>query len=376
MSSQQPIHLLLVEDDPDTAMLITETLEDHFGAGCVRHCATLAQTADVDLATIDMVLSDMNLPDGTGLDLISKLLLHRPDLPVVMVTGEGVADNAINAIRRGAYDYVVKAGDYLFAIPIIIEKNLAIWRTKRENLRLQEELTRTLEEVRVKNRQLEEVVKQLEEAAATDPLTGLANRRAFNIALDRCFAEASRYGHDLACIMIDLDGFKQCNDTLGHQRGDELLQLVARVLEANSRRSDVAGRFGGDEFIVLLPQTDLPTARLVARRIAEEFNAAVQRAFAPMYRNAHQITLSMGLACLRHSRPVNTDQLIAHADHALYSAKQMGKARLVVFSQTPASDPTAPTPAPGSAAPGSATGNTPGKAGPVAGYSAAQRAVR
>src|SRR6185295_3754733 len=109
------------------------------------------------------------------------------------------------------------------------------------------------------------------------------------------FADAQRQGHDLACIMIDLDGFKQFNDAFGHPRGDELLQKLARVLEANCRRSDVAGRFGGDEFVLLLPGTDLHVSRLVAERVAAEFALAVSVACPT---SAVPLTLSMGLACL------------------------------------------------------------------------------
>ena len=321
---------LLVEDNPDTADLICETLSDHFGQGCVEQCRTVASTLAFDISHIDLVLTDMNLPDGTGLDVMSKLLQRRADLPVVLMTAEGILENALTAIRQGAYDYIVKAGDYLFAIPVIVEKSLAIYRTKQENTQLHEQLTKTLEEVRIKNVQLEEAVNKLETAASTDPLTGLANRRAFGQAMRRCFAEANRYEHDLACIMIDLDGFKQLNDTLGHQAGDELLQRTARVLQANCRKSDVAGRFGGDEFIVLMPQTELITAQQAAARIYEQFICTAQ-AMLGQTPLAESATMSMGLATLHRSRPATPEQLIAHADHALYRAKATGQTHITVY---------------------------------------------
>ena len=149
--------------------------------------------------------------------------------------------------------------------------------------------------------------------------------------MDRAFAEASRYNRDLACIMLDLDNFKRYNDTFGHPRGDELLRTVARVLEANCRRSDVAGRFGGDEFIVLLPETDLDTAQRVAERVAQQF-AVTAAALGGQGGSASRAAMSMGLACLQHSRPASSEQLIAHADHALYAAKQMGKGRLALYT--------------------------------------------
>ena len=329
--------ILLVEDDPDTALLIQETLHDHFAAGCVHHCSSIARALATDLQQIDFVLSDMNLPDGTGLELLSKLLARRKDLPIVIVTGEGILDNALKAISDGAYDYVVKAGDYLFAIPIIVEKNLATWKMKQENIRLHEQLAHTLEEVRVKNDQLEEAVEKLEMMASTDPLTGIANRRAFNQAMERRFAEAMRHDHDLAMIMIDLDGFKQLNDRLGHQAGDLILQRTGRILEANCRRSDLAGRFGGDEFVILLPETDLSTARVAAERIKDEF----EHAAAAMLAHANPpvpVSMSIGISCLRHSQPVNPDQLVAHADEALYKAKATGKTRIIIYNPASRND--------------------------------------
>lgn len=331
VDSTQPLRLLVLEDDPDTAELITETLRDAFGSESVQHVASLAELREMDIERVDMLLSDMNLPDGSGLEALSHVLLHRPNLPVILVTGEGIIENAARAIRQGAYDYIVKAGDYLFAIPLMVEKNLAIYRTKCENARLQEELTHMLEEVRVKNEQLENAVRQLETMAATDPLTGLANRRAFNQAMARCFAEAERYGHDLACVMIDMDGFKSLNDTLGHQRGDELLQRSAKVLEANCRRSDIAGRFGGDEFVLLLPQTAEATAVQVANRVSEEFRLA-SAAMLGDHPLREKVSLSIGIACRSICRPTNPEQLVAAADHALYKAKYTGRNRVVVYA--------------------------------------------
>jgi len=329
MPEQTSPRLLVVEDDVDTAALLSETLSDHFGEGCARCAYSVAQALAVDLDDIDMVLSDMNLPDGTGLELLGMLLARRSDLPVIFVTGESVLDHAMEAIRRGAYDYIVKTGEYLFTVPLMVEKNLAIWKTKQDNLRLHDELTRTLEEVKLKNQQLEVAVAKLETAAATDPLTGLPNRRAFGRALERRFADCSRYGRDLACIMIDLDGFKVLNDTLGHQCGDALLQRVARVLEANCRRSDVPGRFGGDEFIILLPGADADHAARIATRISDDFNLTTQSTLGT---GADcPVSMSMGLSTLMAGRPANPEQLIAQADHALYRAKQSGKARLIIY---------------------------------------------
>ena len=96
----QPIRLLVVEDDLDTASLIQETLRHHFGPNCVEHCSSLEEVKAIELARVDIVLTDMNLPDGTGLDVLSLVLLRRPELPIVLVTGEGILETPPEAISE------------------------------------------------------------------------------------------------------------------------------------------------------------------------------------------------------------------------------------------------------------------------------------
>ncbi len=322
--------ILLVEDSPAQARLVRQALREHFGEDRVVHVATCADADAADLTAIDMVLSDLHLPDGTGMDLLPRLLDRRCGLPIVILTAEDSYDVALEAIRRGAYDYVVKTGDYQAALPVIVEKNLAIWRTKRENNRLQEQLTHTLTDLRRKNEQLESAVAQLRTMVTTDPLTNLANRRAFNDALERLFNESMRYGGDLSCVMIDLDRFKAYNDARGHQAGDDLLRRAGRVLKANCRASDVAARFGGDEFVLLLPQTDAQTAAHACRRIAGEFHV-VTADLGDTVCTFSGVTMSMGVASLAASRPGGPSQLISFADQALYSAKATRRGEIVVF---------------------------------------------
>src|SRR5690606_8746714 len=126
-------------------------------------------------------------------------------------------------------------------------------------------------QVQFKNAQLEESLQRVEQMAATDPLTGLYNRRHFSKVSEQLFAESNRYGHDMACVMIDLDGYKQLNDSYGHQVGDQLLQVAGRVISANMRKMDVAARYGGDEFILLLPHATAEEAVSVIERVREQF---------------------------------------------------------------------------------------------------------
>ena len=322
--------ILVIEDDRDTADLVMECLNDFFEADVATLVENAADACAFDVGDVDLVLSDMNLPDGNGLEIMETLLKKRADLPIVFVTGENILGNAIHAIRNGAYDYVVKAGNYLFSIPVVVEKNLELWRIKRQNEQLQRQLEEKMEEVEKFNQKLTEQNEQLETIAATDPLTGLANRRSLNSSLDARFAESTRGGSDLACLMMDLDGFKQLNDTAGHPAGDRVLKCVAEAIENNCRRSDVAGRFGGDEFILVLPSTDLAEAEAAAERIRTDFAFSAAR---ECERSGYtgSVSISMGLATLRANGADSPEALISQADQALYAAKKRGKKCLVVF---------------------------------------------
>lgn len=335
------LRLLIVEDDADQRELIRETLEDHFGRGTVVAVATGAQALAQDLKAFDLILCDYNLPDASGMELLSAVR-DRCNTPLILVTGENVGQIAVEAIRKGATDYVVKLGDYLFTIPLIVQKNLTVAKLMRENDSLRQELESALSEVRDKNAQLEASLKRVEELAATDPLTGLYNRRHFSRVLDQLFAEAQRFNKDLACVMIDLDGYKQLNDTFGHQVGDQLLVLAGKVISANMRRMDVAARYGGDEFVLLLPQASAEEAALAAQRIRDEFRIAS----AAILNRAQGVTMSIGIGSLHNNTPGGADQLIAAADLALYRAKDGGRDRINLAGMAEASSFQSSMPAP------------------------------
>lgn len=348
--------ILLVEQDPDVARLIVEALDDAWeeavqpdvgadqrpgvnDASTARAATPTGSTAsppvvvnalrelhDCYLEHFDIVICGMDLVDATGLDALAYVRGMRPDLPVIITGTASDAPVAVEAIRAGAMDFLITTSQELRALPLAVEKCLAHQRIKRDNERLQSDLSRSLSELAVKNQQLQSMIHQLETMARTDDLTGLYNRRWLNLMLERCWAEAIRNGRPLAFMMIDLDGFKLANDEVGHQRGDELLALAGKVIEANCRQVDVPARYGGDEFCVLMPGTEAQDAVRVAERIGREFDYAVKD------EQQHGIPLSMsiGIAHGQLSRPANIDELIKHADDALYTAKAEGKHRVMI----------------------------------------------
>lgn len=171
---------------------------------------------------------------------------------------------------------------------------------------------------------VEERTRELEDLASRDPLTGLYNRRYFGEVITREFARAERYDTDLTCLMFDVDHFKETNDQFGHRTGDEVLIILAAAISKELRESDVAARFGGDEFILLLPQTAAVAAATLADRIVATFNHAVRQKFPGV-----PATLSIGVASLRTTRSRSSEALIHEADLALYAAKEGGRNRTV-----------------------------------------------
>jgi diguanylate cyclase (GGDEF)-like protein len=181
------------------------------------------------------------------------------------------------------------------------------------------------------NAELEERVRQrtteLAELASRDPLTGLYNRRHFGEVITREFAAAERYGDDLTCLMFDVDHFKAINDQYGHRTGDNILMALASAIAGELRGADVAARFGGDEFVLVLPQTESVSAANLADRISQRFENEVHRLHPGI-----TPTLSIGAASLRTTRARSSESLIHEADLALYAAKQGGRNRLMEAS--------------------------------------------
>lgn len=321
--------ILIVEDDVDQLDLIRDALRSYYGPFAderVHGVGSAAQCLEEDLGRFDVVLQDWNLPDMPGLRLLEEIR-SRADVPVVVVTGQNDSATAADAIAHGAQDYVVKLGDYLFTIPLLVKKTIDQHRIRRENVRLQQRLREMLQELQEKNAELKKSMDELERLATTDSLTGLANRRRFDEQLRKRFDEARRYGFDLTCCMCDLDYYKTLNDTLGHQVGDQVLAEAAVIIRHSLRKVDVAGRYGGDEFVLLLPHTPVQRALRVTERIRRELGESTGR-----LPGGEGVTLSVGVASLAADNPLNPDELLSMADRALYVAKQQGRNRVVAFS--------------------------------------------
>jgi len=173
-------------------------------------------------------------------------------------------------------------------------------------------------------RRLEEMNRNLYDKAVNDALTGLRNKRYFQEAFEEAFARAQRIGIDVSCLFFDLDHFKQVNDTCGHGFGDYVLKTVGALIKETVRRGDLAARFGGEEFVVALPNTDLGQAKCVAEKIRRLISAHPFRDQGLQWR----VTVSIGVASLLSARPSSACGLLQLADQALYRAKRAGRDRV------------------------------------------------
>jgi diguanylate cyclase (GGDEF)-like protein len=249
-------------------------------------------------------------------------IIHRIFLPIRQLVA------ATNKIASGSYDtqVAVDRSDVIGTLARSFNEMAKTVKRQQDDLaeanrQLDRDLERALADLKDKNAQLEQL-------AATDPLTSLYNRRHFGRVLDQLFSEAARYDDDLACVMIDLDGYKPINDAFGHAIGDQLLVVAGRVISANMRRMDIAARYGGDEFILLLPRTNCQDAARVTERIREEYALAS----AAVLMREKGVTMSVGIASLLSSHPGRADELVNMADTALYKAKEAGRNRCVILS--------------------------------------------
>ncbi len=307
---KRPYRVLIVEDSPEDRATYERLLTN--GANDVYEFFT-AETAEQGIALCaterpDCVLLDYRLPDADGLDVLAQLSGGDPEnaVAIVMLTGRGNKTVAVQALQNGAQDYLVKGNLTAQALRWAIHN--------------------AMEKVALR-RQIERQRRELERLATTDVLTGVFNRRVLLERLELELRRCRRYGSRLCVLLLDVDYFKRVNDTYGHLAGDAVLVAVGHILRTRVRNTDVAGRYGGEEFGVLLPETDLEPGRELAERLRQHVADEVFSAGTATFR----VTCSVGVAHFADARQKAND-LLQGADKALYRAKEQGRNRVCVAS--------------------------------------------
>ena len=251
-----------------------------------------------------LVITDWTMPDITGIELCENI---RRDFQhyyayIILVTSHDDKEQLIEGLAAGADDYLTK--------PFHPGELLARVRVGRRIVDLHRE-------IQAKNQQLEEL-------ALTDPLTGLPNRRAIEIWASRQLNGAARHNFPLWAGVVDLDNFKKINDTYGHEAGDTVLKGFAEILKTNTRSSNICGRLGGEEFLILLTHAQQENALIAFERVRKQLE---EKKFV-LGNHSYHVTASIGAAGFNGGKPPNLNELIARADSALYEAKHKGRNRI------------------------------------------------
>jgi diguanylate cyclase (GGDEF)-like protein len=288
--------VLLVDDEPDIRCVVAAKLR---AAGYTVETASDGAEACRRMAESPphVVLLDVMMPGMSGIE-VCRWVRSQPAVQhayVILLTAKSQVSDRVNGLDAGADDYVVKPFD----------------------------LNELLARVRAGERRYTNV-RALKEQAVRDALTGLYGKQVFWAFLEKEFHRARRYAYALAIVVIDMDNLKGINDDRGHLAGDAAIRAVGRVLEGSRRGSDVAVRFGGDEFVLLLPQTDSAGAQIVAERVRQAVeNASIEHAG-----NTLSLTVSIGVACTDACSAGTPEELFELADAACRDAKRGGRNRV------------------------------------------------
>jgi diguanylate cyclase (GGDEF)-like protein len=300
MNEQKKNSILIIDDEKSNITALTSILNGEYKVYAVKDSREALETAENDMP--DVILLDIIMPEIDGYDVLAALRASEKtrDIPVIFITGLDSIEDEEKGLTLGAADYISKP----FHSPIV-------------KLRVHNQI-KMLEQYRI-----------IERLGMLDQLTELPNRRNFEARLQSEWGRAMREKTPISMMMIDIDRFKNYNDTYGHQQGDAALIAVAGMLSSAHRRSgDFAARWGGEEFIVLLPNTDQKGALEVAeqlRKLIENMDITCPNGVIT------KITISIGVKSHMHRNDCTIEKFFRDADEALYEAKSNGRNQVCVY---------------------------------------------
>jgi len=303
------VRILIAEDDTVSRRLLERALRE-MGHDVISAADGLEAWEVLSRDDLRFVIADWEMPQMDGLALVRRIRESEetegaPYVYVILLTSRAQQRDVVVGIDSGADDYVTKPFD-------------------REELMVR---IRAGERVLMLEERLAAQNKMLETMAMIDGLTNIPNRRAMDDAYRTLCGHSLRFQHPFSVLMIDIDHFKGYNDTLGHDRGDLVLQQVAQILGESIRTSDSIYRYGGEEFVCLLPETQGDGAELVGERLREMVITA--NIAHPKNPPQDRISISIGVASFDPQSPMTGAEVMKAADNALYEAKAGGRNRVV-----------------------------------------------
>lgn len=312
-----PLTILAADDDPVTLFCLQKMLSaDH-------RVVLLAKDGEQALELAlefrpQLLITDWRMPKRNGIDLckILRKTSVTQQIYIIMLTGNESDDQLVQAFDAGADDYIIK--------PFTTKVLQARISSAERLIRSQQTISQDREVIKRYAEKLASANRKLQNMAMTDFLTGLPNRRSALQRLQNLVAEVRRYGEPLSCLMIDIDHFKNINDTYGHDCGDTVLRQIARLLEEKARSYDMVSRWGGEEFLIISARS----GAVDTRQLAERLRRAVENHAIPLSDDLKiRLTISIGVATWSTNFH-NEGQLITAADQALYLAKTNGRNRV------------------------------------------------
>jgi two-component system cell cycle response regulator len=305
--------ILVVDDHEDNIELLRARLEAR-GYEVIGANDGQAALDQVDKECPDLILLDVMMPRMDGMEVVRRLKANQnlPFIPVIMQTALDSTENKVEGLDAGADDYITK--------PI----NFAELEARVNSLLRIKALQSALA---ARERELSDLNDRLRQISLTDGLTQIENRRSLEERLHDMWQHSVRLHEPIAVVMCDIDKFKNVNDTYGHQAGDSVLKEFAQLLKAEAREIDRVGRYGGEEFLLILPGTVLDAAVTFAERLREKVEKhTFSYAGGTLVR-----TMSCGVAASPHPKVKDQEALLRAADDALYVAKETGRNRVIRF---------------------------------------------
>lgn len=309
--------VLLVDDDTNTLEVLSDILsEDGYKVKGVKNVS--AAEKEISENFYNVVITDLKLPGKSGLELLKMIRSRKKDIAVIILTGYASVDNSMEALNEGAFAYLIKPADPV-TLKSFIKKAVNIQSLSQKN---------------------KELLRRLKTLSLKDSHTGLYNHRYLTERLSRELARARRHIFPLSLLMIDIDYFKAINDVHGHQYGDKILREVGLLLQDAARENDVVVRFGGEEFVLLLLDTDKEGSLTLGRRLLKQFSRHI---FDPGNKKI-TLTVSIGQTSFPEDGGDSVAELISSADKALSTAKKLGRNRLCSCKDTSLSSGMTPDP--------------------------------
>lgn len=313
--------ILVVDDDYEIRLGLEEILKEA-GYNC-KSCDTGQEALEkIKEELFHMLIVDLNLGDMEGVEVIKRAKEYFPETMTILITGAPSVESVVGALKSGTFDYIIK--------PLHFEDVLARIKIGWEKYKQAVLVKQLLQNLRITTFELEKFNKQLSTLAVTDYLTSLYNHRYIMEALSREYSKVERFHRSLAVLLLDLDHFKSVNDRYGHQAGDAVLVELGSLLKKSARSMDVVGRYGGEEFCIILPEINSDGAMAIGERILQTIAKKPFKIGEDLYIN---ITASFGVCGTDVGGVHSIHVLLNCADKALYEAKARGRNRVVCWKE-------------------------------------------